>query len=87
MMSEIEKFKMKISTGNEIVDNRASSKFKVLTLNKVLSIIDERIQDDNIKKILNEAASAYPHQALESFVRNLDRHISNAIKKLKEGKN
>ena len=86
-MSEIEKFRMKVSTGNEMIDNRATCKFRTLNLKKVLDIIDERIQDDNIKKILKEAANGYPHQALETFVRNLDRHISNAIKSLKEKNN
>ena len=86
-MSEIEKFKMKISTGNDIIDNRVSSNFRILNLNKVISIIEDRVQDDGIRSILKESASSYPHQALESFVRNLDRHISNAIKKLKDNKN
>ena len=80
-MSEIEKFRMKISTGNEIVDNRSLCNFRKIDLKTVYSIIDEKVADPSLRDALKDKASKYPYDALDSFVRSIDRQLSNIIRR------
>jgi hypothetical protein len=75
-MNETENFKFRISTGNDEVDSRPKSNFKILTLDEVYRIIDNSSVDDTTKIELKKKANKYPFNALKTFIKNLDKNIS-----------
>jgi hypothetical protein len=75
-MNETENFKFRISTGNDEVDSRPKSNFKILTLDEVYKIIENSSVDDTTKIELKKKANNYPFNALKTFVKNLDKNIS-----------
>jgi hypothetical protein len=75
-MNETENFKFRISTGNDEVDSRPKSNFKILTLDEVYRIIDNSAVDDTTKIELKKKANKYPFNALKTFIKNLDKNIS-----------
>lgn len=79
-MNETEKIKFRMSAGKEEIDRRAPCNFKILTLNDVDKIIDNKEIDDNIKVELKKMARKYPFQALSTFVKNIEKNISKARK-------
>jgi hypothetical protein len=81
-MNEAENFKFKISTGNDELDSRPKSNFKILTLDEVYKIIESSTVDENTKTELKKKANNYPFNALKTFVKNLDKNIS----KIRNGK-
>ena len=62
-------------TGNNVYDKRIPQDFKEFTLDKVIKIIQELNEEDEIKNGLLKFAKSYPHQALKSFVKNMDKYI------------
>jgi hypothetical protein len=86
-MNEAEQIKMSsvFITGNDIFDKRIPQDFKEYTLDKVIRMIQESSEEDEVKAGLLKFAKSYPHQALKSFVLNIDKYIQrvkeNASKK------
>lgn len=75
-MNETESFKFRVSTGNDEVDSRPKSNFKILTLDEVYRIIDNSTVDETTKMELKKKANNYPFNALKTFIKNLDKNIS-----------
>ena len=70
------KFKI-LTTGKEDFDNRQKSNFKPMTLNRLYDWIDAKKLDDEVKKELKKSAGNYPQQALESWQKKFDTHLSH----------
>lgn len=80
-MNETERFKFRLSANKEEYEKRIPSDLKILTLNQVNKIIDEKDIEDTIKEKLKKMARNYPFQALSNFIKNIDRNISKLRKK------
>lgn len=79
-MNETEKIKFRMAAGREDVEKRAPCNFKILTLNDVDRIIDNKEVDESIKIELKKMARKYPFQALTNFVKNIEKNISKVRK-------
>lgn len=85
-MSEAESLNFQVSAGQD--DSRKPCSFKIINIKTVNKIIDARDLDEKVKNRLKKIASSYPHQALEGFLRTLDKNIMTAQKEvIKEEKN
>ena len=58
------------------------NKYNLNTSSPVLKIIENKTISDSMKIILREKANNYPNQALDSFIRNIDKIIYSENKKL-----
>lgn len=79
-MNETERVKFRLSAGRDEIDKRVPCNFKILTLNDVDKIIDEKEIDEKTKEELKKMARKYPFQALPIFIRNIDKNISKVRK-------
>lgn len=79
-----ENFKIKIKTGREDVDSRVPCDFTNLNLKKLLSWIDSQNISSALKAELKKSASAFPHQALPTWQKNFNRHLSKAQSRLRK---
>jgi hypothetical protein len=79
-MLEAENLKFKISAGQD--DSRQPCSFKIINFKTVAKLIDSKDLDEKVKNRLKKMASSYPHQALEGFVRTLDKSIMIAQKEI-----
>mgnify|MGYP003335381198 CR=1 FL=1 len=79
-MLEAENFKVKISTGNNDVDSRMPCDFRNITIKSVFKLIDSKDLPIEIKEELKKMASKYPHQALDGFIKGMERNIVAAQK-------
>lgn len=85
-MSEAESLNFQVSAGQD--DSRKPCSFKIINIKTVNKIIDARDLDEKVKNRLKKIASSYPHQALEGFLRTLDKNIMTAQKEvIREEKN
>ena len=73
-----------LSMGN--IDDRPECNLRVMTLERVLKIIDRKNYDARLTAELKKVASAYPQQALENFVKNFDTHLLRARKAVRLSK-
>jgi len=79
-MNETEKFKFRLSANKEENEKRVPSNLKILTLNEVIKIIDEKEIEESTKEKLKKMARNYPFQALSNFIKNIDKNISKLRK-------
>jgi hypothetical protein len=79
-MSEAENLKFQVSAGQD--DSRKPCSFKIINIKTVNKIIDSKDLDEKVKNHLKKMASSYPHQALEGFLRTLDKNIMIAQKEV-----
>jgi hypothetical protein len=66
-----------LTTGREEFDNRQKSNFRPMTLQRLYDWIDAKNLDDAVKKELKKSAGNYPQQALESWQKKFDTHLSH----------
>jgi len=82
-MKEAESIKMSsvFITGNDQFDKRIPQDFKEYTLDKVIKMIQESSEEEEVKAGLLKFAKSYPHQALRGFVMNIDKYIQRVKEK------
>lgn len=73
-----------LTMGRDEVDNRRPSNLRPLTLPALHAWIESKQIDSRVKEKLKKMASAYPQQALPSWVQNYNRHLAKAQKELKK---
>jgi hypothetical protein len=66
-----------LPTGKEEFDNREASNFRPMTLQRLYDWIDAKNLDALVKKELKKSAGNYPQQALGSWQKKFDTHLSN----------
>ena len=66
-----------LTTGKEELDNIQKSNFKPMTLQRLYDCIDAKNLDEAVKKELKKSAGNYPQQALESWQKKFDTHLSH----------
>jgi hypothetical protein len=71
--------KFSISNGQ----NRKNEYFQNITLKKVIFWIDQKDIDQETKNELKRMVSRYPHHALERWINNYTKNVSNARKNLR----
>jgi hypothetical protein len=79
-MSEAENLNFQVSAGQD--DSRQPCNFRIINIKTVNKTIDSKDLNDKVKNRLKKMASSYPHQALEGFLRTLDKNIMIAQKEV-----
>jgi len=79
-MLEAENLKFQLSAGQD--ESRQPCSFKIINFKTITKLIDSKDLDEKVKNRLKKMASSYPHQALEGFIRTLDKNIMIAQKEI-----
>lgn len=72
-----------VTTGNPVVDARPVCALRKLTLAKVVQQVESMEIEDELKRELIRSASVYPENALEHWIRNINKHMSAARRSLR----
>lgn len=78
----VEKYNFKVGAVGE--GKKKYCNLKPLNLEKLLNWIDSQSIEEHLKVELKKSASAYPHQALESWQKNFAKHVSTAQAKVRK---
>ena len=65
-------------------DERKACNFKVLTLDKVVTWLNNQNLDQKVKDELIKKARTYPTSSLSSFKKNFSKHLSKAQKVVRD---
>jgi len=79
MPENSDSIKFNVSNGQ----NRKNTYFQNITLKKIISWIDQKDIDQQTKSELKRMVSRYPHHALEHWINNYQKNLSNARKNLR----
>lgn len=81
-----ENFKFQIKTGRQEVDDRIPCDLNNLTLKKLFSWIDTQQIGGALKAELKKSAARFPHQTLQLWQNDFEKHLAKAQSRLRAKK-
>ena len=75
-----------VTTGNPVVDARPICNLRPVTLARVIEHIESMDLEDDLKRELRKSAGCYPENALQHWIKNLNKHTQNARRALSRSK-
>ena len=79
-MAEAENVRFNLSAGQD--NSRERCGFKIINFKTVSKLIDSKDLNEKVKDRLKKMAASYPHQALDGFIKTLDKSIMIAQKEI-----